>query len=460
MTRFVSRQTALFVDDNAEIRAANCQLLDLAGIKVEALDNAAAALARIDRDFTGIVVTDIRMPGMDGLALFAHIREIDPELPVILITGHADVPMAVGALRDGAFDFLPKPFAADHLVASVRKALETRRLVIDNRRLRAATDAGDSPLIGDSPAMVRLRAAVSQLAAADVDVLIEGETGTGKELVARLLHRLGPRAGRPFVAVNCGALPDEVAEAELFGHEAGAVRHGRLDQKGRIERAHSGTLFLDEIDSMSPAVQAKLLRVLEEREVTPLGAEAPRAIDIRVIAAAKSDLIERVEAGKFRRDLFYRLQVVQLRTPPLREIRDDIPQLFARFVGEATAQTSDQEFRMTEAMRRHLLEHDWPGNVRELRNFAFSAVLGLGDQGEVVPSPGGAGLAERVDRFEASLIREALAAHGGDIRETMAALSLPRKTLYDKMNRHGIDPDAYRARRAGRDDASGGEDAR
>lgn len=448
MTLFVETQTVLFVDDNARLREANGQSLELAGIDVVALADAESALARIDAEFTGAIVSDIRMPGMDGLELFARIRAIDAEIPVILITGHADVPMAVNALRDGAFDFLAKPFAADHLVAAVRKALANRRLVIENRRLRDAADGGDSPLIGDCEAMIRLRAAIDQLADADVDVLIEGETGTGKELVAAMLHRRGRRRAKPFVAVNCGALPDDLAEAELFGHEAGAIGTGRLDRKGRIEAAHGGTLFLDEIDSMSPGVQAKLLRVLEEREVLPIGATMPMPVNLRVIAASKRDLRALVEAGAFRGDLYYRLEVVRLRTPPLRECRDDIPRLFAHFAAEAIDQTGRRDFALSDAIRRHLLEHDWPGNVRELRNYAFSAVLGMDGEATDAGEPRDHSLAERVERFEASVLREALEATGGDIRATMARLSIARKTLYDKLNRHAIDPAAFRRARS------------
>ncbi|MDQ8756274.1 sigma-54 dependent transcriptional regulator [Sphingosinicella sp. LHD-64] len=445
MTFFTDTQTVFFVDDDATLREANVQSLELAGIDVAAFGDAADALAGIGADFPGALVSDIRMPRMDGLQLFARVREIDPEIPVILITGHADVPTAIAALRDGAFDFLTKPFAADHLVASVRKALETRRLVLDNRRLRAAAeDSGDSPLIGDSPTMARLRDTIAQVAKADIDVLVEGETGTGKELVARLLHRLGPRRGKPFVAVNCGALPEALAEAELFGHEAGAGPHGRFERVGRIEASNGGTLFLDEIDSMALAVQAKMLRVLEEREILRLGAETPRVVRLRVVAAAKTDLDAAIGAGRFRSDLFYRLNVVRLRIPPLRERRADVPQLFAHFAGEAAEQVGSGRYVMSDAVRRRLVDHDWPGNVRELRNFAFSAVLDLPGQGATPASDSALALPERVGRFEASIIRESLAATGGSVAETLRLLGIPRKTLYDKMARHGIEPRDFR----------------
>jgi two-component system, NtrC family, C4-dicarboxylate transport response regulator DctD len=448
MTDFVAEQTVFFVDDDPQLRAANTQSLELAGIDVRAFADAPSALAELDTGFAGAIVSDIRMPRMDGLQFFQRVREIDPEIPVILITGHADVPTAIAALRDGAADFLTKPFAADHLVAAVSKALAIRRLVIDNRRLRAAADGGDSPLIGQSSALTRLREAIAQVARADIDVLVEGETGTGKELVARLLHRQGPRRGKPFVAVNCGAVPEALAEQEFFGHEGGAVAHGRLERPGRIEASHGGTLFLDEIDSMSLGVQAKLLRVIEEREVVRLGGDTVRPVNLRIVAAAKRDLAQMVEAGSFRQDLYYRLNVVRLRVPPLRERRADVPELFAHFVAEASERVGAGPFWMSDAVRRRLVEHDWPGNVRELRNFAFAALLELPSAAEPPPADAPP-LAKRVDAFEAGVIRDTLAATGGDIRATTEALSVPRKTLYDKMSRHGIEPKAYRHREEG-----------
>jgi two-component system, NtrC family, C4-dicarboxylate transport response regulator DctD len=440
--------TILFIDDEPDLRAANVQALELADLPVVGYGDANQALRRVSKDFDGIVVSDLRMPGMDGIELFAALRAIDPQLPVILISGHADVPTAVGALREGAFDFLAKPFASDHLIATCRRALETRQLVLENRRLRAAAAAAadsDSPLIGESAVMVRLRETIAQVARADIDVLVEGETGSGKELVARLLHRQGPRGARPFVAVNCGALPEAHAEAELFGHARGAVAHGRLEQTGRIAQSDRGTLFLDEIDSMASPVQAKLLRVLEEREVVPLGAEAPVAVDLRVVAAAKRDLGEAMAAGAFRSDLFYRLNVVRLRVPPLRERRGDIPLLFAHFVeSAATGLAGGGGFVMTDAIRRHLSEHDWPGNVRELRNFAQGAVLGL-TSGRAGASPASLGtLAERLDRFERAVIAETLAETSGNVSDAVRLLGTPRKTLYDKMRRLGLRAERFR----------------
>lgn len=444
MSFFTDEQTIFFVDDDAALREANVQTLDLAGLAVAAFPDAQSVLPRIDADFAGVVVTDIRMPGMDGLELRAAIHAIDPDIPVILITGHADVAMAVRALHDGAFDFLAKPFAADHLVGITRRALAHRALILDNRRLTAAVAAIDSPLIGESPAMVRLRETIGQLAQADIDVLIEGETGTGKELVAHMLHRQSRRSAASLVAVNCAALPQELAEAELFGSDLIDRSSGKLGQAGRIRSAHRGTLFLDEIDTMHPSVQAKLLRVIEEREVQPIGASAPEPVDLRVVAATKTDLMDAVRSGDFREDLYYRLHVVKLRIPPLRERRSDIPQTFAYFLDEAAAKMGMAGFQIDDGIRRHLVEHDWPGNVRELKNFAYSVVLDLPSDPGLSAMPADAPLAERVRRFEATIIHDTMAQTRGNIAETMARLGLPRKTLYDKMAKLGIDPKQFR----------------
>lgn len=445
MSFFTGQQTVLFVDDDAQLRAANSQSLELAGLSVDAFADAAGVLPHIAPDFPGIVITDIRMPGMDGLQLRAAIHAIDPDIPVILITGHADVAMAVRALHDGAFDFLAKPFAADHLASTARRALAHRALILDNRRLTAAVAAIDSPLIGESPAMARLRETIAQLAQADIDVLVEGETGTGKELVAHMLHRQSRRRGAPLVAVNCAALPHELAEAELFGSDLVDRTTGKLGNPGRIRAAHRGTLFLDEIDTMHPAVQAKLLRVIEEREVQPLGASAPEPVDLRIVAATKTDLMDAVRAGDFREDLYYRLHVVKLRIPPLRERRSDIPQTFAYFLDEAATKTGHAGFRIDDGVRRYLVEHDWPGNVRELKNFAYSVVLDLPSDPGLPPIQPDMTLATRVARFEATIIRDTMTACGGDITRAMALLGVPRKTLYDKLSRHGINPRDYRA---------------
>lgn len=442
---FAEAGKILFVDDDPALRAANVQSLELANLSVESFDSARAALGRIGPGFNGVIVSDIRMPGMDGLAFFDAVREIDPAIPFILITGHGDVQMAVDALQAGAHDFLTKPFAADHLIASVRRGLTHRSLELDNQRLRRLAEESEqagSPLLGETPVMIRLREMIAQVADAKIDVLIEGETGVGKELVAHLLHRGSQRSGRPFVDVNCGALPDTLAERQLFGEES---YDRRTAQSGKIEAAHRGTLFLDEIENLSPAVQVRLLRALEDQEVVPVGAKEPRPIDVRVIASTKRDLQAAVAEGSFREDLLYRINIVRLRIPPLRERRADVPLLFASFVAEAAQRMGRTPPPLSDDIRTQLLEHDWPGNIRELRNFAFRSILGLDEGGAAADvAPTDRTLPERVERFEASVIESVLAECRGDVQSALARLGIPRKTFYDKLSRHGIDIRAFR----------------
>lgn len=440
----------IFVDDDPDLRRAASQALRLAGFDVRAFEAAEPALAAIDAGLEGPVVTDIRMPRMSGLQLFERIRAIDPEIPVLLVTGHGDVELAVAALKDGAYDFISKPFDAERLATSVAHAAEKRRLVMENRRLRAAAEAApaDLPLLGEAPAIRRLRETIRQVADADVDVLVLGETGSGKEVVARLLHDWSRRGARNFVALNCGALPETVLESELFGHEAGAFTGADRKRVGRIEHASGGTLFLDEIESCPAAIQVKLLRVLETREVEPLGTNDRRKLDLRVVAATKTDLGDPAARGGFREDLYYRLNAVTLRIPPLRERAADVPLLFAHYLRRAAERFRRDPPPITAAMRDHLARHDWPGNVRELVHYAERATLGILGVGEEEPEPapalaGEGSLPDRVERFEAELIRAALRAHRGDARATIDALGVPRKTFYDKLKRHGIQRSDY-----------------
>ncbi len=439
-----------FIDDDEILRSANVQALMLAGLDVAAYGSAAAALEQIDASFSGVVVSDVRMPGMDGLALFRHLKTMDPDLPVLLITGHGDIAMAVDAMREGAYDFLAKPYPMERLLGTVRHALEKRRLVLENRTLRRLAEAAgeNMPLIGTAPAMERLRQTLRQLADADVDVLIEGETGSGKEVVANALHRWSPRASHPMVVVNCGALPETMIESELFGHEAGAFTSAQKKRIGRIEHAHGGTLFLDEIEAMPMALQVKMLRVLEAREVMPLGTNEVRRVDIRVVAAAKVDLRELVRRGDFREDLYYRLHVATLHIPPLRDRREDIALLFGHFLNEAGRRFRRPPPLLSEQVRHRLQTHDWPGNVRELAHYAERVALGLVSDQDLPHGPAeetsALSLPERMDAFEAGEIRAALAMTQGDVQASVQALGIPRKTFYDKLRRHNIDQNAYR----------------
>ena len=435
------RPPVIFIEDDDQLRAATTQALEIAGLPVKSFSRAEPAFETSSGAFDGAIVSDIRMPGMDGLELLAAIRSIDPDIPLILVTGHADVQIAVNALKNGAFDFLSKPFATDHLVAVVKRALEHRALQIENRRLRAAAEANDaeSPLIGASLPMAQLRSVIRQLAAADLDVLVEGETGVGKEVVAALLHRLGPRAGRPFIAVNCAALLESSFELALFGHAEDVVPQTRLARKGQIALSNHGTLLLDEIDSMPLTMQARLLRVLEEREVQPLGAERPEFLNLHVIATSKSDLEQAVVEGRFRADLFHRLAMTRLRVPSLREREDDVILLFDIFIEEAKAQLGKPDFKVDRSTLKQLKKRSWPGNIRELRNHAFSVVLGQAKMG-IVPRPGREKtLRERVADFEAEAIAEAFAETKGSVGEAIRRLGLPAKTFYDKASKLGLD---------------------
>ena len=444
MTPMTLNTVALVEDDDA-FREAVAEQLELEGLSVSAYRSADAALKKLDADFPGVVVTDLRMPGMDGRQLTDRLRALDPDLPVIMMTGHGDIAEAVDAMKRGAYDFLAKPFAPERLIESLRRALDKRSLVLDNRRLAARAPETDwpLPLTGESRAAEVLRQAISQLAEARLDVLIEGETGAGKEAVARAIHSAGRRRLRPFVVVSCAALPETGLESLLMGHAAGAFPGALHRRQGQIEQSHQGTLFLDEIDLAPRAAQLLLLRVLEEREVLPLGAMEPHALDLRILAATKDDPAEAVARGDLREDLYYRLNVVRLRTPPLRERRDDIPLLFARFLGRAADRLGRDIPPIDNATRRRLLEHDWPGNLRELANYASEIAIGLSTTEPEEPPQ--VGLARQVQAYEAQLIRETLSRHRGDIRRVTAALQIPRKTLYDKMARHGIVPARHRS---------------
>ncbi|MDQ1195343.1 sigma-54 dependent transcriptional regulator [Agrobacterium sp. SORGH_AS 787] len=443
--------TVYLVDDDSQLRKAMRQTLELEGMTVMPFPKAELALDALEEDFDGVIVTDVRMPGMDGLQFFEHVRKIDADLPVILITGHGDVPMAVSALQNGAYDFIAKPFPAERMVESVRRALEKRRLVMENRALKQAAEQSidDMPLLGQTPAMERLRNTLRHIADTDVDVLVAGETGSGKEVVATALHRWSKkRSHGNFVALNCGALPETVIESELFGHEAGAFTGAQKKRIGRIEYSSGGTLFLDEIESMPPALQVKMLRVLEMREVSPVGSNEERSVDIRVVAAAKVDLGDPEQRKDFREDLYYRLNVVTLSIPPLRERRADIPLLFFHFVSKASSRFGMPVPQIGASISRYLNEHDWPGNVRELGHFAERVVLGLESGQPQIPSlaataSGSGTLSERMDRQEADIIRETLEKHQGDVAETIAALGIARKTFYDKLQRHNINRSDY-----------------
>ncbi len=443
-----SKIQVVLIDDDPHLRQALSQTLDLAGLKVLALADAQGLSARIERDWPGVVVSDIRMPGIDGLQLLEQLHARDTELPVLLITGHGDVPLAVQAMRAGAYDFLEKPFASDALLDSVRRGLAVRRLVLDNRSLRMALSDRQqlsTRLVGQSAPMARLREQIGALAGTKADVLILGETGAGKEVVARALHDLSSRRAGPFVAINAGALAESVVESELFGHEPGAFTGAQKRRIGKFEFANGGTLFLDEIESMSLDVQVKLLRLLQERVVERLGGNQQIRLDIRVIAATKEDLRQAADQGRFRADLYYRLNVASLRIPPLRERGEDVLSLFQYYADAAAERHGVLANELSAAQRALLLRHSWPGNVRELQNAAERFALGLElalDNGEPGPvdmaRTVAGGLSEQVEHFERALIAAEMSRSHTSVRSLAEALGIPRKTLHDKLRKHGL----------------------
>ncbi|MDC8801869.1 sigma-54 dependent transcriptional regulator [Halomonas pacifica] len=436
------------VDDDPDVRASLSQWLELSELAVRTFERGQATLdALAAGEPCGVLVSDVKMPGLDGLALLDAVQALEEPPPVVLITGHGDVPMAVEAMRAGAWDFVEKPFAPERLEACVRRALERRRLAQENRRLREALREGDlaARLLGEAPAMVALRRQLANLAPTRANVLVLGETGSGKEVVARCLHEASGAEG-PFVALNCGAIAAELIESELFGHEKGAFT-GAIERRiGTLEHASGGTLFLDEVESLPLAAQVKLLRALQEGELTRLGSNALIRVDLRVVAATKEELLALAARGGFREDLYYRLAIAELALPPLRERREDIPRLFYHFCRQAAEVHQRPPKEPDAALLAALSRHAWPGNLRELRNMATRYILDLALPWEASASAAPAetaSLAAQMEAFEATLLREALSRHGGNIQSVMEALDLPRRTLNQKMQRHGLRREAF-----------------
>ncbi|HSV51144.1 MAG TPA: sigma-54 dependent transcriptional regulator [Burkholderiaceae bacterium] len=444
----------LLVEDDEDVRLSTTQALGLAGFEVESFPSVERAQSQISFGVPAVVVCDVRLPGLSGTDWLPEIRTIDAELPVVLVTGHGHIAMAVKAMREGAYDFVEKPFSSERLVATVRHAVERRQLTLQVRALRDALDNWhgiQSVLIGRSAQMQQVRRAVMTLAQTSADVLIYGETGTGKELVARCLHDHSERRRNHFVPLNCGGLPESLAESELFGHEAGAFTSANKVRVGKFEYAHGGTLFLDEIESMPMAVQIKLLRALQERSIERIGSNTAISFDCRVVAASKDDLKTLSDQNKFRADLYYRIGVAFIELPPLRERREDIPLLFEHFTLLAASRYERAAPLLSSAQLADLMAYSWPGNVRELRNVADRFVLGLlGERltqarggGDGMPAPP-QGLPQQVERFERAVIVEELRRNHGDQSATATALGIARQTLYDKLRKLGVVAEEFR----------------
>ena len=445
----------LLIEDDEDVRRSTMQALNLAGFEVEPFGSAEIARAHIGFGAPVIVVCDVRLPGLSGTEWLPQIRTIDAELPVVLITGHGHVPMAVQAMREGAYDFIEKPFTSERLLAVVRHAVERRQLTLQVRSLRDALEDRhgiQAALIGRSAQMQQVRRTVMTLAETSADVLIYGETGTGKELVARCLHDHSERRRQHFVPLNCGGLPESLADSELFGHEVGSFTSANRLRVGKFEYANGGTLFLDEIESMPMAVQIKLLRALQERSIERIGSNKAIPFDCRVVAASKFDLQTLSDQQKFRADLYYRIGVAVIELPPLRERREDIPLLFEHFTLLAASRYERAAPMLSSAQLADLMGYAWPGNVRELRNVADRFVLGLlGDRLTLARRPGeGAaglptGLPQQIEHYERTVIIEELRRHKGDQAATAAALGIARQTLHDKLRRLGIAADEFRS---------------
>ena len=447
----------LVVDDDPFSLDLLRQELEHLGHEINTCTNGKKAIEKIISEaskhgFPGIIVTDIRMPRMDGIELMKRTIDLDPDLPVILITAYGDISMAVQAMHDGAYDFIEKPIDSEKLIDVVKRGMEKRSLVLDNRKLRAelVSKSGlDTQIIGKSPLTIELRGNIANLADTNASVLVLGETGTGKDLVAQCLHEFSSRSGNNFVPVNCGAIPENIFESELFGHEAGAFTGATKRRIGRIEHSHGGTLFLDEIESMPRHLQVKLLRTLEERVIERLGSNEQISVDFRVVSATKADLKEAVRKGDFREDLYFRLNVAEVFVPPLRNRRDDVPLLFEYFAEKLAFRYKREVPQLSQKDLHELIMHPWPGNVRELKNVAERAVIGMSTQkpsvAEIIhpatKSP--LTLSEQVEIFEKQIIETSLSDNKGNIQDTMETLGIARRTLNEKMRKYGLDRKDY-----------------
>jgi two-component system response regulator AtoC len=453
----------LLVDDDPNTRKVARANLPLDGFEVLVASSGAEALARLEESDPLAMVTDLQMPDMDGIALMERVHAGRPSLPVVLVTAHATVETAVAAMRKGALHYLTKPVRWDELALVLRHAVAHERARRDLERLRGELEraTGFEELVGDSPAMREVFRVVDQVAGADATVLLRGETGTGKELVARAVHRRSPRCDRPFVAVNCTAVPRELMESEFFGHEKGSFTGAVARRAGRFEQADGGTLFLDEVGDLDLSIQGKLLRVLQEREITRVGGQRAEKVDVRIVGATNRDLEALVKEGLFRDDLYYRLNVIPLRLPPLRERPGDLTALLDHFLRSFADRFGRAVPPPPAAVLAAARAYPWPGNVRELRNLCERAAL-MGWEavapllGQAAPAgPEVATSAEfslplldararLVERFERDYLTRLLREHQGKVGEVARAAGIAERNLYEKMKAYGLSRDDYR----------------
>ena len=439
----------LIVDDNQAVRYTLQGILEDAGIETTEAVDGAAALALLGKERFALVISDLRMPRLDGMELLRHTNALPSPPKLILMTAHGSERHAVEAIKAGAFDYFRKPFDNDELLATVKRALGTTALEEENERLASELNLSRSLLFA-SPAMARLAVLVARVAPRLVTVLITGESGTGKERVAEAIVRASPRAEQPYLRFNCAALTPELAEAELFGHSKGSFTGAHRARPGLFREADGGTLLLDEVGELHPSLQAKLLRVLQEGEVRPVGEERSQRVDVRILAATHRDLQQLVRDGRFREDLYYRFKVVELRVPPLRERPEDITVLARHFLQRFADRFGVPPPVVTPALVARLLAHDWPGNVRELEN-ALESVVALSQDGGTIDlsllpggdratstAPSSSSLRDRVDAFERELLDEALRQANQNRSEAARTLRISRATLHEKMKKHGL----------------------
>ena len=444
----------LIAEDEELMRAIVTRLLEEAGYRVAAASNAEEALERFAVDDVALVLTDIRMAGMDGLTLLDRIKDIDRDALVIVMTAYSSVDSAVAALRKGAYDYITKPFVNENLLQSVKNALRQRELFRENRALRRELNSrySFSEIIGTSPALQSVFRLVEKVSGTNTNILIEGESGTGKELIARAIHHNSPRAERPFVAVNCGALPEGLLESELFGHMKGAFTGAIANKPGLFRSGEGGTVFLDEVAEITPAMQVRLLRALQEHEVTPVGSSAAVPFDARIIAATNRDLERAVSEGRFREDLFYRLNVIEIHLPPLRERREDIPLLARSFITRNAREQSISEKPVTPEAMSALINYSWPGNVRELQNAIERAFTLSGEEIDLdslpprvreaaavvgqMPVRDPDGLRPTLAEIERRHIFDTLASVNQDKARAANILGIDLSTLYRKLKRY------------------------
>lgn len=448
----------VLIDDEATMRRSVEQWLSLSDLKVSAFSNGNEALKNLSPDFAGIIVSDVKMPSIDGLDLMDAVHKIDSEIPVVLMTGHGEIAMAVDAMKRSAYDFLEKPFSPEQLLEIVKRGLGHRNLFLENRALRrrlAEASGLSHRLIGESAQIEKLRHDVADLASTKVSVLLLGETGTGKEVVARALHDFGNRSDKPFVAINCGSIPETLFESELFGHVAGAFTGAQTAKEGAFEYANGGTVFLDEITSLPQPMQVKLLRVLQERHVTRVGTNKPIPIDVRIIAATNESVSAAIDAERFRSDLYYRINTIEIEVPTLRDRSSDIDALFYHFINLAEKEFAREAPKLDALGLTALRTHKWPGNVRELKNVAERFTLSRqGSKGKIAniltskkrsggqnPIP----LAAQISEFEKNVIAQALTNCEGNVSKVMEQLDIPRRTLNEKMLRHDLNKDDYKS---------------